>query len=413
MLGIYFEAPFTLGRLRSGRFGKYIDGFSQELSNEQYSKETARRYLRSGAHFGRFLEIKRIDLESVDLSALQKFTQHLRKCHCPKSNGGIVADVARGARLFVEYLRKKHGFEIQNFEKTEKDEGELITSFRHWLDQHRGVSQSTQRKYCRGAANLLSNLGDNVTGYTAQNLREFLLNCARKQGPGASKVLITALRMFLRYLASQGKCKAGLERAIPTLAGWRLASLPVYLQASEIQKIMHACDTTTPMGVRDRAIILLLARLGLRAGDVAALRLSNIDWYDGSIVVSGKGGREVRLPLPQEVGNAILKYLKHRPKVKHDVVFVRAVAPYRQFSCGSSLSPIVTRAMRRAGVVSARYGAHILRHTAATEMLRQGVSLYEIGAVLRHRSADMTAYYAKVDVSLLQLVAQPWPEVLS
>ncbi len=260
MLDIYFEAPFTLERLRSGQFGKYIDGFSQELSNEQYSRQTARRYLRSGAHFGRFLETKRIDLEAVDLTTFQEFKGHLRDCHCPESNGGMVADVVRGALLFVEYLRKNYGFKIPMFEKTDRNESALIRSFRYWLEQHRGVSQSTQCKYCRGASALLSDLGDNAGEYNAQNLREFLLNRSRKQGPAASKTLITALRMFLRYLASLGKCKAGLEHAIPTLAGWRLATLPVYLRADEVQKVINACDTATPMGIRDRAIIILLAR---------------------------------------------------------------------------------------------------------------------------------------------------------
>ena len=241
-------------------------------------------------------------------------------------------------------------------------------------------------------------------------------------GPGAAKTLVTALasiarrvaslRMFLRYLGQQGKCPVGLERAIPALAGWRHGALPSYLSACELQRIIDACVATTVMGIRDRAIILLLARLGLRAGDVAELRLSKIDWKDGSFLVSGKGQREVRLPLSQEVGDAIVAYLERRPQVDEGRVFLRSVAPFRPFSSGSSVSQIVTRRMRRAGVVTSRYGAHVLRHTAATEMLRQGVPLHEIGGVLRHRSLDMTAYYAKVDIELLSQVAQPWPEVL-
>jgi integrase len=144
---------------------------------------------------------------------------------------------------------------------------------------------------------------------------------------------------------------------------------------------------------------------------VAGLRVSDIDWENGSLVVSGKGRHEVRLPLPQEVGDAILAYLADRPPVKEDRVFVRVTAPCLPFESGDAVGSVVARAMRRAGVDAPRHGAHLLRHTAATEMLRQGVSLYDIGSVLRHRSLDMTAYYAKVDVGLLQQVAQPWPEV--
>ena len=166
------------------------------------------------------------------------------------------------------------------------------------------------------------------------------------------------------------------------------------------------------MGLRDRAVILLLARLGLRASDVAALRFADIDWEDGSIPVKGKSRREVRLPLPQEVGDAIITYLEHRPRVQDEFVFLRCVAPFRGLP-GPSVSQIVKRNMRRAGITAASYGSHILRHTAATEMLRRGVSLYDIGSVLRHRSADMSAYYAKVDMELLKQVVQQWPEVVS
>jgi integrase len=216
--------------------------------------------------------------------------------------------------------------------------------------------------------------------------------------------------MFLRYLATEGKCRPGLDTAIPAIAGWRLASLPRCLSVDEVEQLLAACDLTLPMGLRDRAIILLLARLGLRAGDVAALRVADIDWDDGSVLVKGKNRRETRLPLPQEVGDAMLAYLEQRPRVHGDHVFLRATAPFTALP-GSSVSQIVRRNMRRAGLTAPAYGSHILRHTAATEMLRRGVSLYDIGSVLRHRSADMSAYYAKVDMELLKQVVQPWPEM--
>jgi len=166
------------------------------------------------------------------------------------------------------------------------------------------------------------------------------------------------------------------------------------------------------MGCRDRAVILLFARLGLRASDVAALRLTDIDWEDGSILVQGKTRRQARLPLPQEVGDAVVAYLERRPSVQDSCIFLRIVAPFRGLPAGN-LSQIVRRGMRRAGVDAPSFSSHILRHSAATEMLRAGASLYEIGSVLRHQSLDMSAYYAKVDIELLKEVAQPWPEVLS
>ena len=160
--------------------------------------------------------------------------------------------------------------------------------------------------------------------------------------------------------------------------------------------------------------LLLLSRLGLRAGDVARLRLGDIEWQSGTLRVSGKGRYQVRLPLPQEVGDAIIDYIRCRPAGQEgDYVFVRSIAPFRPFMRGDGVSNVVRRAMKRAGIVRPAKGAHVLRHTAATEMLRQGVALDRIGLVLRHRGIDTTAYYAKADVNLLKQIAQPWPEVLS
>ncbi|MFC2173061.1 site-specific integrase [Acidobacteriota bacterium] len=411
MLELYFEAPFTLNRLREGPSGPYIDGFALHLKQDGYSWWTGRGFLRSAAHLGLFAEFKAIGLEAFDSKALKAFKRHLPYCRCPRSNGGTTGDAVRGAKLFLDYVRTGEGLEVVDFEERKTDP-ELVRSFKHWLKQHRGASESTQYTYGRGASDLLRCLGDVPSRYDAQRLRSFLLDRASEIGPGAAKSLVTALRMFLRFLSYQGVCQAGLERAIPALAGWRQASLPKYLPADDVQRIIDACDDSSLMGIRDRAIILFIARLGLRAGDVAGLRFSDIDWDDGSVLVSGKGRHEARLPLPQEVGDALVEYLDQRPCVKHDRVFLRAVVPFRPFVSGSSLSQIVARRMRKAGVVAPHYGAHILRHTAATEMLHQGVSLYEIGAVLRHRSLDMTAYYAKVDIELLRQLAQPWPEVL-
>lgn len=411
MLNIYFESPYTLNRLRSGIFGGYIDGFAQALHDTGYAKLTARRYLRAGAHFGHFVELNNIPINSINRNLLQDFQCHVLNCTCPQSNGGTTPDIRQGAIHFVGYLQSI-GFDNIVFDEKNNSEPEIIKSFRHWLVLHKAVSKSTEYKYCRGASALVHFMGEDTFQYSPQKLRKFVLHRSTHQGVGATKTLVAALRIFLRYLASQNLCVNGLEAAIPAIARWRHTTLPVSLKATEVERILDACDNKTTMGIRDRAIILLLARLGLRAGDVAELLLTDIDWKDGSLLVSGKTRRHVRLPLPQEVGDAILKYLEHRQHSEERVVFLRSVPPYRGFKSGSSLSPIVTRAMHRAGVNSSRYGAHILRNTLATEMLCEGNSLYEIGAVLRHQSIDMSNHYTKVNTELLQLVVQPWPEVL-
>jgi site-specific recombinase XerD len=261
---------------------------------------------------------------------------------------------------------------------------------------------------------LINELGADVGRWNVRAVRDFLLDRAASCGAPTTQKLITSLRAFLRYLNFTGESRDDLALAVPAIASWWLARLPRYLSEDELARVIAACNGTTPGRLRDRAILLLLSRLGLRAGDVAQLRLPDIDWNNGTLQVTGKGRYQVRLPLPQEVGNALLRYLDCRPTVSHsDRVFLRSIAPSTPFASGDGVSSVVKHALRRAGVETPVKGAHLLRHTAATEMLRHGVTLDQIGLVLRHRSIDMTAYYAKVDVALLQSIAQPWPGVNS
>jgi integrase len=187
--------------------------------------------------------------------------------------------------------------------------------------------------------------------------------------------------------------------------------LPRYLSANDVERVIASCDQLSRRRLRDRAILLLLSRLGLRAGDVAALTLQDIDWAAGILHVSGKARRRVRLPLPQDVGDAILAYIEQeRPRVEESTVFLTMIAPYKAFSASGNVSTVVARALERAGITDApSTGASLLRHSAATAMLRSGATLEAVGTVLRHRSLDMTAHYAKVDIAMLKLVAQPWP----
>jgi site-specific recombinase XerD len=219
--------------------------------------------------------------------------------------------------------------------------------------------------------------------------------------------------MFLRFLIARGQCPVGLDAAIPTVADWRLASLPRYLPPEDVERLIASCDRTSAVGRRDRAILLLLARLGLRAGDIVHLRLNDIDWKSASIQVCGKTCHPMRLPLTQEVGQAIVTYLKEgRPRTNTDAVFILCRAPFSPLGDSSTVSMIVAKAFRRAGVVRpSRGAAHLLRHSLATSLLRQGASLQDIATILRHRSLETTRIYAKVDIPSLRQIAQPWPEV--
>jgi site-specific recombinase XerD len=281
------------------------------------------------------------------------------------------------------------------------------------MHQQRGTCDRTLYNYSISIRELLRCLGENPERFDARSLRNFVLEKSQQWGWSAAKKCTTALRMFLRFLITEGKCAAGLDASIPTLAHWRLSSLPRYLQAEEVERVITSCDPATQVGRRDQAILLLLARLGLRAGDIVRLRLGDIDWKQSWIQVSGKGRCQTRLPLTQEIGNAIARYLKDgRPPVSTDVLFIRSRAPFRPFASHSAVSVLVTQAMRRAGVrCPSRGAAHVLRHSTATSMLRHGASLQEIAAILRHRSIETTQIYAKVDVIALREIAQPWPEV--
>jgi site-specific recombinase XerD len=415
MLEKYFSAPKTLRRLRTGLSGSYIDGFADTLERAGYSKASAVRYLRNAAHLGQFTKPRGGDLAAIDASTLKAFRRHLSSCRCPSSNGGKTDHhTCFGVKLFYNYLVQRGVCQRHSVSHATETTPELVVCFRDWFQKHRGAAKSTLRLYCRGAVELLEALGPDTHQWDTRRVRKFVLDRSTRCGMETAQKLITATRAFLRYLSFRGECPVNLDQAVPALARWRLGTLPRCLTAEEVERIIAACCGSSIGRLRDRAIILMLARLGLRASDLAQLRLGQIEWESGALRVIGKGRHEVRLPLPQDVGDSLLHYLECRPQVDHtDRVFLRNIAPFKPFVTGHCISGVVKRALKRAGVKSPAKGAHLLRHTAATEMLRHGVPLNQIGLVLRHRSIDTTAYYAKVDVELLKQVAHPWPEVNS
>jgi site-specific recombinase XerD len=413
MLDSYFCAPKTLGRLRAGPSALYIDSFADSLERDGYAHASAVRYLRAAAHFGCFVHLKGGSWADVDVGTLKLFGRHFRRCRCPRSNGGATGYHAGfGAKLFHRHLVRLGVCKGPVIVDAEHAEPALVSAFRDWLRVHRGASDPTLRQYCHGATELVDELGVDVAKWNARSVRDFLLGRAARCGLRTTQQLITSMRAFLRYLSFAGESRDDLALAVPAVASWRLARLPHCLSQAELARVIAVCDGTTRGRLRDRAIVLLLSRLGLRAGDVARLRLDDIDWRNGIVRVTGKGRYEVGLPLPQDVGDALLAYLARRPaNGDSDHVFLRSRAPSTPFADGDGVSSVVRHALQRAGVKSAVKGAHLLRHTAATQMLRSGVPLDQIGLVLRHRSLDMSAYYAKVDVALLRGVAQPWPGV--
>jgi site-specific recombinase XerD len=314
--------------------------------------------------------------------------------------------------LFIRFLREQGVLPPPARPASPIDLWPVIGEFRSWMRQHRGLTDTTLDVYQPIIAELVTALGGDPHRYTAEFLRSFALERARRHGLWRAKTIVVAVRAFLRFLGATGQCPPGMQHAIPGFASWQLSSVPRFLAAEDVERVIGSCPGDGN-GPRDRAVLLLLARLGLRAGEVARLRFADVDWVQGLLTVSGKARRQEKLPLPQEVGDALLHYLRQsRPPLRTPEVFTTVLAPDRPLT-RAAVTHIVRAALRRAEIKAPINGAHVLRHSAATTMLRHGASLAGIGAVLRHRSPRTTAHYAKVDFGLLSEIAQPWPEVPS
>lgn len=410
MLTTYFKHPFTLNKLRCGLAGSHLDEFACQLIRDRYSHYTARRHLRGAGRFSSWAQRRSLTTRELDAFALKRFGRYLASRGKLYSQAGMYRPDFVGARAFVTFLQAG-GFVTVSPASPSESPPALLTAFRHWMQIHRGVTDATLAGYDPVVYSLLHTLGERPEHYSAKALRDFALNRASRCRNGQAPGMLSALRMFLRFLSAHDRCAPNLVDVIPTVAGWRRGSLPTYLRAAELERLIAGCDTSTPIGARDRSVLLLLVRLGLRAGDIAALKLGDIDWHQGTFCVCGKNRQACRLPLPQDAGEALLDYLtRHRPRVEMANVFLTTIAPLAPLSRWN-VGKVVARALRRANINVPTGGAHLLRRSAATAMLRQSVSLEAIGAVLRHASIETTAVYTKVDVELLRLVAQPWVEV--
>ena len=412
MLSEYFKTSKAVERLTSGVAGSYVAGFAKWLREAGYSLTTVRNYLGAVGHFSWWATRRRLAPTDLDESAAGGFGRHLRCCRCEQFRCGEMRRAVARIHAFVRYLRLEGVIAPQPATLPQPADPPLLVGFGRWMIENRGVTEVTVSNHGRAIRELLDALGHDPSRYDAQGLRGFLLAYMRRHGRRCAQYAASSVRMFLRYSSSEGMCSADLLGAIPSVACWRLSALPRYLSVEDIERLVAACDRGRHP-LRDRAILLLLYRLALRAGDILRLQLSDIAWHDGAIRVSGKGRRETPLPLSQEVGDALLDYIvRERPPVPEYHVFLRAEAPFRPLA-GSTISAIVSLAMTRAGVDAPCRGAHVLRHSAATHMLWQGASLSDIGTILRHSSQETTALYAKVDLAALREIGQPWPEVAS
>jgi integrase/recombinase XerD len=382
-------------------------GFAEDLRRQGYAPRTISEHSILLGDLSDWLE--RRQLSAADLSAAQvdRFLSHRR------SAGAARHKTRKALGPILGYLR---GLEIAPAAEISVEDGpavEILNRYMRFLTTERGLVPVTALRYVDCLRPFLDRTmsadGLELASLTPADVTSFVVAWCPRLNGGVAKLTVTALRSFLGFLHLDGVTERSLVSAVPTVARRRLAGLPKGLEPDQVRRLLAACDARTPVGCRDLAILTLLVRLGLRRGEVAGLRLDDINWRAGTISLRGKGNCHERVPLPPDVGQRLAEYLASvRPADAQDrAVFVRHFAPHHGISA-TRVSTIVADAARRASL--GRVHAHRLRHTAATELLRVGASLPEIGQLLRHRRAGTTAIYAKVDRDSLRRIARPWPE---
>lgn len=384
----------SVRRVVTGPLAPFEMAFRAELARVGYTSRSARDLVRSMARLSGWLERRAL------------------------SPSGLTPHVVADLRGELPKVGPVLGFlrQIGEVPETENVVGAapveaLLAEFRAWLAGERGLSSTTVCCYGKQARTFLAHLPEPLEvvlrGLDAGQVISFMLGYCRDRNVESAKATVTAVRALLRFLHVAGHVPVSLAAAVPSVAGWRLASLPRGLDAAVVERLLRSCDRDTVVGRRDFAVLTALARLGLRGAEVADLRLGDVDWRGGEITIRGKGNRIERLPLPVDVGEALVAYLRAGgPRCDATTVFCTVRAPYRRLS-PAAVRAIMGYACKRAGLD--RVGAHRLRHSLATEMLRAGASLPEVGQVLRHRSQLATSIYAKVDENALRVLARPWP----
>ncbi len=388
----------------SGPLAPYAAGFASWLVSRSYSPSATADRLCQFDQLSRWLEREGLAIGELTAEQAQRFVAERRTA------GRLTWVSPYSMRVPLGYLRGV-GVALTPAPVVQSPLEELLADYGRYLRVERGLSEHTVSWAYGPAARLFMTQREGPGGLglerlSAADVSTFLARECPKRSVTGARDLVCALRSFLRYLHLAGLIEAPLVWAVPSVADLRDRTLPRGLEPAAVKKLLASRDRRTLVGRRDYAILLLLSRLGLRAGEVARLTLDDVDWRSGLLLVRGKGGRHDELPLPVDVGEAIVSYLCRRPRCESRTLFLRITAP-RQGLNRSTIGTIVREACTRAGLP--RVGAHRLRHTAATEMLRAGASLAEIGQVLRHREQKTTAIYAKVDREALRPLARPWP----
>lgn len=388
----------------TGPLAPHAEGFAAELTRQGYAQLSRVIQLRLLSHLSRWLASEGLESGGLSARVAERFVAARRAA------GYTTCRSMRTLRPLLEYLRDHGALPVA--EAPTSPVAVLLERYRRYLEVERGLAPSTIRGYLDAVRPFVVGRMDpeavTLAPLTSKDISAFVVAACPGRAHGSAKLLVTALRSLLVFFHLDGVTPRSLVAAVPKVASWRLSGLPQALDPLQVRRLLGACDRRTSTGRRDVALLTLLVRMGLRAGEAARLNLEDINWRSGELVVRGKGNRIDRLPLPADVGEVLARYLRRgRPRTALDRgVFVRMKAPRRALA-SSGVSRVVADAGRRAGL--GVLGAHRLRHTAATALLRAGAPLAEVGQVLRHQRAVTTAIYAKVDHASLRTLARRWP----
>ncbi len=398
-----------LSKAPVGPLAAYIGAFAEFVSAQGYALSSIRRQVRLCADFSRWLKRKRVETRSIRAEHTERYLRYRAR------QVQICLGDAAALRHLIDFLRGERVIPAEKVSAPRLTPVEHCTqAYEQHLRETCALAEATILNYVPFIRNFLkSRFGDGpvvLSHLCARDVVRFVQRQAPRLHRKRAKLMTSALRSFFRYTRYRGEVTLDLAAAVPVVANWSMPSIPRAISAEQVHRLLASIDRQTAIGRRDYAILLLLARLGLRSSEVAFLELDDINWNNGTLNVRGKSGRLNEFPLPHEVGKAIATYLQDgRPPSTNRRLFLRAKAPIRGFLGASGVGSIVRHSLKRAGIKAPTYGAHQFRHGLATEMLRQGASLGEIGDVLGHRHPQTTKIYTKVDLVALRTLALPWP----
>ncbi len=404
-----FADPDTIARLRASSYSSKLQAFLDGMRAMGYTRESCEKAVRLAHSFTRWMDRRGVPrADGVGEEHVDQFLRYWGRTHVigPGTRSTLRSFLGLFGNRSIGVAAAKSAGPAER----------LLEDFRRYLVEERGLAADTIRTQLRYAKALTDSCQGCVETFeprriTAEHITKFMMDVAPKSGRRTLRVIASSLRSFLRFLAFRGIASDRLAGAVPKVAGWRFDSLPPVLTSSEVRAVLSHGGRGPAARSRNRAILLLCSRLGLRAGEVAALTIDDIRWRDGEIIIRGKGGRHVPMPLVDEVGRALASYVRdHRPRRSSRHCFLRSKAPWVPLS-SRSVSCVVARAVLASGLRPTRRGAHLLRKSLAASMLRRGASLSDVGELLRHRSPHTTMVYAKVDLNALRGIARPWPTV--